>query len=116
MILKTRQRIAQQLIEAIEGRFAQFARDLDEGWTRVEVAVEQGDLVNWWRKQPFARKVYWSGREGNLEVAALGLALMIGEAVPVSADLLAHEIDPIIRQIGGNVRLYGGFRFNRQTR
>ncbi len=102
----------QLLSDAVERWFTESATD---GWARVEVACEPTELVRWWRGQPFARKVYWSSRDGDFETAALGLAVMIGEAVPVSADLLANEIDPIIAQIGGNVRLYGGFRFNRRT-
>lgn len=100
------------LAESVRRWFA----DVPSGeWARVEVACEAVDLISWWRRQPFARKVFWSDRDDNVEIAAVGLVAMVGEKIALSDDLMANEIDPIIAQIGGNVRLYGGFRFNRLT-
>ena len=104
--------VARRLADAVVDWFANAPSG---EWARVEVACDSADLISWWRRQPFARKVYWSDRDDRLEIAAVGLVAMVGEKVALSDDLMANEIDPIIAQIGGNVRLYGGFRFNRLT-
>ncbi len=104
--------IKEDLRQALDAWFA----DLPHGqWARVEVPCAAVNLIDWWRRQPFARKVFWSDRSDQDEVAAVGLVAIVGEAVALSDDLMANEIDPIIAEIGGSVRLYGGFRFNRFT-
>lgn len=102
----------QLLAEAIN---AWFDDPQPHGWSRIEVETEPVDLINWWRKQPFARKVFWSDRLDIMEYAGVGAALTIEGGETLAPDLLASKIDPIVAAIGGDVKLFGGFRFNPQT-
>ncbi len=94
---------------------AWFAVPQPHGWSRIEIETPPTDLINWWRKQPFARKVYWSDRSDVVEYAGVGVATTIVGGESLAPDLLASKIDPIVAAIGGDVKLFGGFRFNPKT-
>ncbi len=102
----------QRLANAIDAWFDMLHAP---GWARIEVETQPVDLINWWRKQPFARKVFWSDRRDIREIAGVGAALTIEGGERLAADLLASKIDPVVSAIGGDVKLFGGFRFNPTT-
>ena len=67
-----RERLAQQIAAALA--------QPTPGWRRLAQPVAPLDLLNWWRKQPGPRKLYWSDRADRVAVAAVGSALLLAHS------------------------------------
>jgi menaquinone-specific isochorismate synthase len=74
---------------------------------RIEVPVEPVEALRWLRSQSLTPRLYWSGREDGVEVAAAGAADLREGRFP--GERLALLRDPSVP----NLRYYGGLRFDR---
>lgn len=87
------------LARSIEGILA--ARRSGAGRVvRLEAGLERADPLRWLSGRPERPRFYWSARDGNLEVAAVGAAEIL-DGVPDSAGRLPR-----------GSRYYGGLRFD----
>ncbi|MGH3088318.1 MAG: isochorismate synthase [Rubrobacteraceae bacterium] len=79
---------------------------------RLSIPVEYEPSLLWIRAQGTQPKVYWSGREDGLKVAAVGAAdIRTGE--PSDGPLaLRKEMTILLRAGDPNLRYYGGLRFD----
>lgn len=79
---------------------------------RVESLFPDTNLVDWLREQNSAAKIYWSDREGAFEVAGIGVAAeRTADARPDLPALFA-EMRADLSARHGNLRYYGGIRFD----
>ena len=79
---------------------------------RFEIPLAPLDLLSWLRTQKNPVKMYWSNREHDLTVAAIGQAY--GLTSKVSADIdTAHK--KIKNFLIDGVKVYGGFCFDEQN-
>ncbi len=79
---------------------------------RLELPVAPLDPLAWLGEQAGGPKFYWSGREDDAEVAALGAAdLHEGEA-PEDPAALRKRLAPLLATGDPRVRYYGGLRFD----
>ena len=84
-----------------------------EAITSVSVQVP-GEVrpLNWLRAQPTGEALYWSGRDDDVEIAAMGAADRIGTSnLPVDVSALEERLDRRLER-GSGVRYFGGLRFD----
>lgn len=95
---------------------AAFARPR-AGWQRLSVPLQPLDVLNWWRKQPAARKLYWSDRADATAVAGIGAAVRLHAPAdqPLTAADRAALLDAmhaVFAAGDARLRFYGGLRFD----
>lgn len=80
----------------------------------VQVALPLGDVnaFRWLQAQEAAAKVYWSGRDGTMEVAAIGEADVCSSPPPADFEALRQHLAPVLASCDPQVRYYGGLRFD----
>jgi menaquinone-specific isochorismate synthase len=79
---------------------------------RLAVPVGRVEPLRWLREQPLLPRLYWSGRDGGSRVAAVGAAdLQAGDASE-GAGSLHKRLTPLLSSNDGEVRYYGGLRFD----
>jgi menaquinone-specific isochorismate synthase len=79
---------------------------------RLVVPVGPVEPFRWLRDQSLFPKLYWSGREDGLRVAAIGAADLQESATPEGADALRKRLVPLLASGGPQARYYGGLRFD----
>jgi menaquinone-specific isochorismate synthase len=84
--------------------------DPTERVARLAVPFGPAEPLRWLRSQSFFPRLYWSGRDGGPEVAAVGAADVQEGDTPEDADALRKRLAPLLSP--GEVRYYGGFRFD----
>jgi menaquinone-specific isochorismate synthase len=84
----------------------------EERVVRLAVPVGRVNPFRWLRGQRLFPKLYWSGRDDGLEVAAVGVAdLQEGEA-PESVEALRKRFAAFLEGGDPRTRYYGGLRFD----
>lgn len=79
---------------------------------RLEVPTSGIDALSWLEAQQQPVKFYWTDREKDFEVAAVGLAdVMICEGA-IDYDALFDRLHQRLSSADGEARYYGGMRFN----
>lgn len=82
---------------------------------RFEVKIDNIDFLDWIIVQDSRLKIYWSGRGGDLEFAAVGAARVISENDVGSARPIFQSIRKSLNREFPAQRYFGGFRFNPAT-
>lgn len=80
----------------LAGKVRRILSEGHSGVVRVEVPAAGANPLGWLRQQRELPRIYWSGRDGELEIAAAGVADSRGDA-----GLLPDLSDPDIRYYGG---------------
>ncbi len=80
----------------------------------VRLAVPAGPVepFRWLRGQSLFPKLYWSGREDGLGVAAVGMADLQESETPEGADALRKHLASLLASGDPRTRYYGGLRFD----
>ena len=86
--------------------------DPAERVVRLAVPVEPVAPFRWLRGQSLFPKLYWSGREGGLGVAAVGAADLREGDTPEGAEALGKRLAPLLASGDPRARYYGGLRFD----
>ncbi len=86
--------------------------DPTERVVRLAVPVGPMEPLWWLRGQSLLPKLYWSGREGGLSVAAVGAADLQESDTPEGAGALAKRLAPLLASGDLRARYYGGLRFD----
>jgi len=79
---------------------------------RLELPLAPIDPFRWLQAQPTAARMYWSGREGQIETAAVGEADVCMRPAPAGVDALRRQLTPVLASCDARVRYYGGVRFD----
>lgn len=79
---------------------------------QVVVPMPRVDPLRWLHAQEAATKIYWSPRDGDVQVAAVGEADSCNCAPPGNLSQLRQHLAPILHSCDASVRYYGGFRFD----
>lgn len=79
---------------------------------RVELSIPPLDPFCWLRSQDSATRIYWSPRDGDLQVAAVGMADRCSCPPPGDPDRLRRHLAPILSSADPGIRYYGGLRFD----
>ena len=88
---------------------------VDERILRVEARMAHAKPLAWLRTQSSSPRTYWSGRDGDFEVAAVGMAdLVEGDEIPDSASL-RKRFATTLAASDRRARYYGGIRFDPGT-
>jgi menaquinone-specific isochorismate synthase len=88
------------------------APDPTERVVRLAVPVELAEPFRWLRDQSLLPRLYWSGREGEHEVATIGVADLQESDTLEGADALRKRLAPLLSSGDPQARYYGGFRFD----
>jgi menaquinone-specific isochorismate synthase len=80
---------------------------------RLEVPIASTDALSWLATQPGPMKFYWANRERNLETAAIGQADVIVSEDSTYRDALFDRLAQKLSSADGEIRYYGGARFDR---
>jgi menaquinone-specific isochorismate synthase len=86
--------------------------DPAERVVRLAVSVGPVEPFRWLRGQTLFPKLYWSGRQDGLGVAAVGAADLQESDTPEGADALRKRLAPLLAFGDPQARYYGGFRFD----
>jgi menaquinone-specific isochorismate synthase len=86
--------------------------DPTERVVRLAVPVGPVEPFRWLRGQSILPKLYWSGREDGLEVAAVGVADLQESDTLEGADVLQKRLAPLLASGDPQLRYYGGLRFD----
>lgn len=70
--------------------------------------------LDWLRSTSLYPRVYWSGRDGELEIAGCGSTLMFGTNAPGSYHSRLEEVETLVESASSELPLYllGGLRFD----
>ena len=79
---------------------------------RLAVPVGPVNPFLWLREQPLFPRLYWSGREDGVGVAAVGTADVQEADTPESADALRKRLASLLVSDDSGARYYGGLRFD----
>lgn len=108
---------AAQLREDVDAvlQDAEFLRTRS-GLIRVEAEAPGLEPLPWLRAQEDGAAVYWSDREQEFVAAGIGEAAVFTSDEPVSASELFRTMRARLKFATPNLRIYGGFRFDRGPR
>src|SRR5690606_31091389 len=79
---------------------------------RIVVPVASVDPFRWLAAQASYPRLFWSGRDDRLEVAAAGAADLIEGRPGDGYDRLRAKLDRVLAYSDEQVRYFGGFRFD----
>lgn len=79
---------------------------------QVVVSMPHTEALRWLHAQQDATKIYWSPRDGEVQVAAVGEADSCTCAPPGKLSQLRQHLAPILQSCDISTRYYGGFRFD----
>lgn len=79
---------------------------------RLVVPIEPLDPFRWLAEQTLLPRVYWSGRDDGLEIAAAGEADLLEGHAGDGYDSLRAQLDRVLAFSDDQVRYFGGFRFD----
>lgn len=82
---------------------------------RVVVPIAPVPAFAWLHAQTLWPRCYWSGRDDDLEVAAVGAADACVGSPTATYDTLRLQLDRVLAQSDPEVRYFGGFRFDREA-
>ena len=91
---------------------AEAAPDPTGRVVRLAVPFGPAEPLRWLRSQSMFPRLYWSGRESEGGVAAVGAADVQDGDAPEGADALRKRLVPLLSSGDGEVRYYGGLRFD----
>jgi len=79
---------------------------------RYEIPCEPIDLLTWLHNQKISQKIYWSNRDGQFEMAGIGIAESIDEHTVSDCAKLFEYMEDRLASDNPNLRFYGGFSFH----
>ncbi len=79
---------------------------------RVALPVPALHPFRWLQAQDDDARLYWSGREDDLETAAVGEADVCRSHTPADFEALRRHLAPVLASCDAQVRYYGGLRFD----
>lgn len=79
---------------------------------RLAAPVEEESPFRWLRAQHKTPRIYWSGREDGVEIAAVGVADVVEGDVAGGFEALRKRLAVLSPGIPGRARYYGGARFD----
>lgn len=79
---------------------------------RIQLLIENLDIVEWLRGQDSDVKTYWRDREGRFEMAGLGAADIVSGSLMPDYTALITRLDEYLDPDLDAIRYYGGIRFN----
>ena len=82
---------------------------------RLEVNVDPLPLMKWLKHQQCPTNIYWAGRQGDLEIAAAGLADSIDTSNTTSFAQALATMETRLPQSSPGIRYYGGHCFDPQN-
>ncbi len=78
---------------------------------RIELQVQEADLILWLKNQNFPQKTYWSERDGRLKMAGVGAAHIFQGNTNEYTEVF-EELDRLLKGADEDVRYYGGLKFD----
>lgn len=78
---------------------------------RYEFPCEETGILNWLYQQNTENKIYWSDREGNLEVGGIGKADSL-QGSQINYKKTIEYIEDRLSEDNPNLKYYGGFCFD----
>jgi menaquinone-specific isochorismate synthase len=102
-------RVRWLLAEKVSRALSALPETLEERIVRISVDAGAVDTLAWLREQGSYPRVYWSGRDGGVEIAAAGAADLQAGDGPEEIEVLNKRLRATS---GADVRYYGGGRFD----
>lgn len=81
---------------------------------RIELSINQIDLLSWLRQQRASIKTYWSDREQIFEMAGVGEADAVYGQQPIDYSSVFNRLRNSLSPSYKNLRYYGGVSFNQK--
>ena len=102
------------LADRVSRALSEAASSVESAEQVVRLAVPVGPVepFRWLRGQSLFPRLYWSGREDGLGVAAVGAADLQESGTPDGADALRKRLAPLLASGDPHARYYGGLRFD----
>ncbi len=79
---------------------------------RFELEIDSLDLLAWLRDQKNPNKVYWSGREHDIEMAGIGAANIVFGTAGLDFSVIINRLQQYLPSDNDAIRYYGGTRFS----
>ena len=79
---------------------------------RLVLPLEHVNPFRWLQAQDARARLYWSGREGAVETAAVGEADVCRSPAPAGFEAMRRQLTPVLASCDAQVRYYGGLRFD----
>ena len=79
---------------------------------RLVLPLERINPFRWLQAQDARTRLYWSGREGSVETAAVGEADVCMSPAPAGFEAMRQRLAPVLASCDAPVRYYGGLRFD----
>ncbi len=110
--------IKERLVRELEiyySKNGKLSTDSTFGIHRIEVPVEDIDLINWLWRQPHKDKLFWSGRNKKFRVAGAGVAHRISNRNSYEYADAFQEMYRNFSHSHSNIKYFGGMRFNPES-
>ena len=104
--------LADRVARALSSAGVSAVPETDERVVRLAVPVAGSNPFRWLREQTLFPRLYWSGREDGVSVAAVGVADAREGDGPEDVDALRKRLASLPVLDGTGARYYGGMRFD----
>ncbi len=78
---------------------------------RIELPIRPIDALRWLSSQTDTTKIYWSNRDGNFEVAGIGLAYALHGTRTIEFDAIFYELERYLTPENRFLKFFGGTAF-----
>jgi len=84
----------------------------EEPFSRIEVEIPPIDSLEWLYNQKSDKKIYWSNRDGNLEISAVGTTDIIYDKNREQQKNKLTNLIENLKKSDKRIRYFGGFKFD----
>jgi menaquinone-specific isochorismate synthase len=86
--------------------------EAESTFSRIELEIPPIDLLDWLYNQKSSEKIYWSNKNKNFEISAIGKTDIIKDDNPAQKEEKLNSLLRILKQNDNKIRYFGGFKFD----
>lgn len=105
--------LRRRIIDSVATHKSDGRSDRASQLVRITLPYPETDPLGWLAANDDDVKIYWSGRNDSLEIAGIGYADLVDNEAPIDYKAVLHRLSSAISTGPGDLRYYGGIRFDR---
>ena len=105
--------LKRQIVDSVASHRTDRRSDPHAQLVRIALPYPTTDPLAWLAANDMDSAVYWSGRNDTVEVAGIGCADSVDKEATTDYKVVLHRLRTAIGSAPGDIRYYGGIRFDR---